>query len=153
MLISRDRPEGHRLVKAGLPRDVRPRHVLGLLSRPRGHVLRKISPEASRLSGSRSKLSDGYRGLDAGYKLAEEGTYQFLTPHIEKLLMLVVGSIINIHHNNVTPDYHPPTSNQPFSGSLDPIGPPPAAQSLKSWCAKEDNCNSVQIGFSVPRDT
>ena len=67
------RPQGHCSPEAYLPRNVRSRYVLGLLSRPRSHVLRQIPPETSRISWSGSELPAGYRGLDAGYKSFEEG--------------------------------------------------------------------------------
>jgi hypothetical protein len=72
-LISRNRPQGHRSLEVGVPRDVRPRYVLGLLPRPRSNVFCEIPSEASWISWSCPKLSDGHRGPNVSYKLAEEG--------------------------------------------------------------------------------
>jgi hypothetical protein len=73
-LIETCRPEGHCSPEAYLPRNVRSRHVMGLLSRPRSYVLRQIPSKTSRIFRGCSKLPAGYRGFDVGYKSFEEGT-------------------------------------------------------------------------------
>ena len=68
-----NRPQSYSIVKAHLPRDVRSRYVLGILSCFGGHVLAEIHSKASGLSGSCAKFSTGHRGLDVGNESPEEG--------------------------------------------------------------------------------
>ena len=67
------RREGYGAAKADIPGDVRTRHVLGCIQRPRGHVLTKIHAEACRIPWGRAKLPPGYGSLNVSYKSIEEG--------------------------------------------------------------------------------
>lgn len=67
------RSQGDSSAEADIPRNVRSRHVLGLIQRPGGYVFCEIPPKAGWILGCSPELQAGYRGLDAGYKSAEEG--------------------------------------------------------------------------------
>lgn len=69
------RPQGHRLTQTRLLGNDGPRHVLGLLPCPRGHVLWQVSAEADWISGCSTNLPAGYRGSHAGHKPDQEGLF------------------------------------------------------------------------------
>ena len=70
---SRYGSESYCAPEAYIPRNVRPRHVLGIIPCARGHVLPKISPKTGWVPRGSPKLSSGHRSLDACYKSTEEG--------------------------------------------------------------------------------
>jgi hypothetical protein len=69
----RCRRQSHRTSQACVPRNVRPRHVLGSVPCPRGYVVCKIFAEKSRLSWRGSELSTRHRSSYAGNQPPEEG--------------------------------------------------------------------------------
>lgn len=72
------RRQGHGASQARIPRDVRPRHVVGLLPRPRSHVLAQVPAETSGLPRSCTEFPPGYRGLDVGDESFEKGRWILL---------------------------------------------------------------------------
>ena len=73
MLTRRCRRQGDGPAQARLPRDGWPRHVLGLVPCPRGHVVAKIPPETSWISRGCPELPSRYRCSHDGNKPVEEG--------------------------------------------------------------------------------
>lgn len=69
------RLEGHSFVKAYLSRNVRTRHVMGIIQRTRSYVFTKLSPKAGWLLGCYTELSCRYRGPYACGELTEEGLF------------------------------------------------------------------------------
>ena len=70
---SRYGSQSYRAPETHIPRNVRPRHVLGIVSCAGSYVLPNIPPEKSRISRGSPKLSSGHRGPNACYQLAKEG--------------------------------------------------------------------------------
>lgn len=68
-----NRQENDRPSKADIPRNVRIRHVLGILPRPRSDVFVETLTEAHWILSSSSKFSRRDRSADAGDESAEEG--------------------------------------------------------------------------------
>ena len=73
MLIDLCRYQSDSSAEADLPRNVWSRYVLGIFPRSRSHVLSKVPPETSRVSGRGPELQIRHRSLDVGYESAEEG--------------------------------------------------------------------------------
>ncbi len=71
--VVRCRRQSHRTSKACVPGNVRSRHVVGSVPRPRGYVVCEISTEKSRLSWRGSELSARHRSSYACNQSAEEG--------------------------------------------------------------------------------
>ena len=67
------RPEGYRSLEAGIPGNVRPRHVMGFISRVGSHVIQQVNSEKDWLPRSGPKFSARHRSLDASNKPLEEG--------------------------------------------------------------------------------
>jgi hypothetical protein len=68
------RRQSNRTFEARIPRNVRPRYVLGGVPRPRGYVISQIFTKKSRLFGCCSELSTGHRSSHAGNQSSEEST-------------------------------------------------------------------------------
>ena len=69
----RTRPQSYCFAETNLPRNVWPRHVMGVLQCIRSHVLTKVSAKASRILGCCPELQARHGGTDACYESAQEG--------------------------------------------------------------------------------
>lgn len=67
------RPEGSGPDEASLPRDVRTRHVMGLLQCAGGYVVAKVLTEEGWVPGCCAELQTRHGGLNAGREPTEEG--------------------------------------------------------------------------------
>ena len=70
---SRYGSESYCAPEAHIPRNVRPRHVLGVVPCAGGHVMPTISPKKGWVPRGSPKLSSRHRGLDACHKPTKKG--------------------------------------------------------------------------------
>lgn len=106
------RSQGDGAAQAHLPRDGRPRHVLGVFPCARGHVVAQVPPEASGISGCSPELSARYRSPDVGYQPAQEGP-RMNTQHFQHLSNARVSRTSGRPHRLSSPYL-----SQPFPTSL-----------------------------------
>ena len=65
--------ESYRALEAHISRNVRPRHVLGVVPRAGGYVLPKVPSEKGWIPRGSPKLSSGHRSPDACHQPTKKG--------------------------------------------------------------------------------